>query len=359
LPVAPCQGPPAAIQRPFAAYDKHRRWNGPIARVLVASPSTDAVGRDIANCCRRIGVVLELGDAGAVAAYLRAGRFCNRRLCPFCEWRRSQAWRARLFAGLERYAADRPTDRAIFLTLTVRNCPVSELRETIQDIHRGWDRLSRLAAFPAVHWLRRTELTVASPDSSVTNRGKNPTGKDPAADRDRSEDDPTDTPRARLAQRVAGVPFVHPHVHALLLVPSRYFGPDYVSQMEWQAMWQMSARLDYPPVVDIRTAYSDEHKARDRAPLGKVVKEAAKYAAKAADVVKLGPYAVELHEQLKGLKLIQTSRKFGAYVKSSPPKDEELLDTLREVNPDKVYAAMVAAWNEASEAYELDTLPDA
>jgi plasmid rolling circle replication initiator protein Rep len=354
LPERARQAPPADIQRPFAGLDKHRRWNRPIADVLVRDDETRQVGIDIANCSSRIGAVLELRDDAAVIAYLQSAQFCNRRLCPFCEWRRSLAWQARLHRGLERYAADHPTDRALFLTLTVKNCPVAELRQTIRDMHEGWKRMTKLAAFPGDHWLRRTEITVPSPEITVPREIPSLDIDFPAADHGRENNDPTDTPRARLAARMAGPLLVHPHMHVLLMVPASYFGAGYVRQTEWQAMWQMSARLDYPPVVDVRTAYSEEHTSRDRVPLGKVVKEAAKYISKASDVVKLGPYVAELHWQIRGLRLIQSSRAFSSYVKNEEPEKKELLDSLEEASPTSCFQEAFAHWSDAQEAYLLE-----
>lgn len=349
----------AGIQRPFGALDKHRRWNGPVAAQLMANTDTREVGRAIANCCHRIGALLELGDAGDITAYLQGGQFCGSRLCPFCEWRRSLAWRARMHRGLERFAADHPTHRAVFLTLTVRNCRISELRATIRELHTGWKRLTELAEFPAVHWLRKTEITTGSPETTITPAIDFLPVTGPAADDGRLIDDPTDTPRARLAQRVGPDPFVHPHVHALLLVPASYYGPGYVKHERWRQLWQMSARLDYPPIVHVEAVYSAEHKRSDRAPLRAVVPEAAKYISKAADVVKLGPYAAELHWQIKGLRMIQASRKFSAYVRNEEITKDEMLDSLEGANPAATFMPVLAEWCQELEAYEITGQPDA
>lgn len=323
------------------------------------SNSTRDVGQRIARCVSRIGVLLEIGDGDAITAHLQGGRFCHARLCPFCEWRRSLAWKARLGRGLEAFTAEHPTHRALFLTLTVRNCPVDHVRTTIRDMHRGWERLTKLKEFPAAHWLRRTEITVPSPEISIGQRQGSPPIHCPAADVSSLMDDPTDTPRARLADRPQGPAMVHPHMHALLLVPASYFSRGYIRQTRWQELWQMSARLDYAPVVDVRTAYSSEHKSSDRAPIGAVVNEAAKYISKAADVVKLGPYVAELHHQIRGLRMIQASAKFSRYVKNEDPTDAEMLDALDGIDPHATFMPVVAEWSDQQEAYLFAGQPDA
>jgi plasmid rolling circle replication initiator protein Rep len=348
------EAPPTAIQRPFQRFDKRRRWNAPIAAALMARTETREVGKAIGACVRRMSAVLELRDDAAVLAYLRGGHFCHARLCPFCEWRRAQAWQARLVRGLEAFAAEHPGHRALFLTLTVRNCPVDKLRETIADMHAGWNRLTKRAEFPTEHWLRRTEITVPSPERTIRPEGGFFHLKGPAADKNQSEDDPTATGPARLADRPPGLVEVHPHIHALLLVPTTYYVRGYLRQTRWQSLWWESMKLDYPPIVDIRNAYSDKISRSKRPPITACVKEAAKYISKAADVVKLGPYVSDLHEQIRGLRMIQASRKLSRWVKNEDPKGEELLDSLQEANPRSCFQQVVAVWNDAAEAYELE-----
>ncbi|MDS4900211.1 protein rep, partial [Streptococcus pneumoniae] len=48
----------------------------------------------------------------------------------------------------------------------------------------------------------------------------------------------------------------HPHIHVLMMVKSSYFsgaGDNYVSQEEWGRMWEQSLKVDYVPMVDIRS----------------------------------------------------------------------------------------------------------
>jgi hypothetical protein len=56
--------------------------------------------------------------------------FCRVRHCPICQWRRSLQWKARAYENLPRVVADYPNGRWMFLTLTMKNCPLEDLRET-------------------------------------------------------------------------------------------------------------------------------------------------------------------------------------------------------------------------------------
>ncbi|MBX0586923.1 protein rep, partial [Campylobacter jejuni] len=46
----------------------------------------------------------------------------------------------------------------------------------------------------------------------------------------------------------------HPHIHVLLMVRPSYFkGGNYISQKEWGDMWAQSLKVDYVPIVDVRS----------------------------------------------------------------------------------------------------------
>ena len=278
------------ILDPLGKFTKHRVFNRPIAQSLMTDAETRDIGRDIANCACRLNLEIPLGDEGLEEPLLRGAQVCNRRLCPFCEWRRTRVWRARLIAGLNAFAAVQPKWSGVFLTLTVKNCQLTELRSTITDMHKALGRMSKVSAWPTSYWMRRTEVTV---------------------------------------QREAGrITSVHPHMHCLLLVRPSYWGKDYIKQLRWQQEWQMAARLDYTPVVDVRRAKAkpeDDH-LHGVAPVSAVV-EAAKYASKATDLLALGDELPEFHWQMRGLRLYGVSKDLQQYVKAADVSADELLDT--------------------------------
>ena len=127
----------------LAAFSKHRRFNNSICRSLAMDLESTEIARAIGNCATSIGVEVQLPKGAAPEAKLRSARVCNRRLCPFCEWRRAKGWRRRFFEGLPRFHEDFPTHKPVFLTLTQRNVPLGELRETIQHMHRSWNRMKQ------------------------------------------------------------------------------------------------------------------------------------------------------------------------------------------------------------------------
>ena len=74
----------------------------------------------------------------------------------------------------------------------------------------------------------------------------------------------------------------HQHIHILLAVSPTYFNKGrYLSQDEWSKLWQKARKLDYKPVVNIKTV-SDSKKDKS---LVASAKEVAKYQVKSSDYI--------------------------------------------------------------------------
>lgn len=191
-------------------------------------------------------------------------------------------WLARFYQSLPAIQQAHPKARWLFLTLTVRNCPISDLRETLRGMNAAWQRLIQRKEFkPVLGWVRTTEVT---------------RGKDGSA---------------------------HPHFHALLMVPpSMVAGKLYVKQSRWVELWQEAMRLDYTPVVDIRTVKDKVPKGEDADPLAGLRKAAAetlKYATKPSDLTADPGWTLELTRQAHKLRFIAT----GGVLKDVLKVDEE------------------------------------
>lgn len=309
---------PQAHDGLFGKFSRHRQFNSPISRELCKHTDTRDIGQKIANCALTLKADVLLHEHGAPDVNLKAARVCNTRLCPFCEWRRTRVWRARLTEGLGRLYGDEPKLRGVFLTLTVKNPRLEDLGETLDAMNTAWQRMQQRSFFPTEYWFRRTEVTVS------------------------------------------GIPggsgfTAHPHFHVLLLVKPSYFSHGYIKQTEWQKQWMTSARLNYAPVVDVRTAKPNSGSgSTPNGENGSAVLEAAKYMAKATSLMELGPAITELHHQLRHRRLYALSRKLKAYIKAGDVSDTEMLDTLSKplpVGTEKVEA--VAQWFEDAQEYLL------
>ena len=283
---------PYSDSRVLGPYSKHRRYNTPICHELAMDAETLDLARSIGNCATSIGVEVPLEGPQQGQAVLRSANPCNRRLCPFCEWRRSRAWRRRFFEGLPKFHEDFPTHKAVFLTLTVRNCGVDDLRETINEMHRGWHRMTRLSFFPSKFWFRRTEVTHKSP--------QNPFGM--------------------------GQVF-HPHIHSVLFVPAGYFSHGYVKQTEWRSQWMDAMRLDYAPEVDVRRAKTRSSSGGATIEQSKAAAlEASKYATKSTDLIAMGSSLGKYHYAIKGLRLSASSTSLKPYIADTPIDNSALVD---------------------------------
>ena len=147
-------------------------------------------------------------DANNGKLVLKEVWFCRVRHCPVCQWRRSLKMRAMMYQNIEGVIQQYPSHRWVFLTLTVKNPHVTDLRATLDNMNKGWKRLIQSKRFDSVvdGFIRTTEVT---------------------------------RPRKQGQENEA-----HPHFHAMLLVKSTYFhGSHYINQAEWAEMWRKAMRL--------------------------------------------------------------------------------------------------------------------
>ena len=178
-------------------WDKHRHGAQRVEHSYQNS-GLDRYAERIRECSRQLVFALEAQDAGELKLRLQSAKFCRVRHCPVCQWRRSMAWRARFFRAVPKVLEAHPGVNWIFLTLTVRNCAIEELRATVDGMNKAFHRLVKRKQFPAMGYVRSLEVTRSSDGSA------------------------------------------HPHFHALLVVPPSYFkGSSYVSQAKWTELWQI------------------------------------------------------------------------------------------------------------------------
>lgn len=246
------------------------------------------------------GLVSETGNAAKLK--LRSARFCRLRHCPVCQWRRSLMWKAKAYKVLPKVVEAFPTHRWLFVTLTQKNVPIERLRETLTEMNRAFGRLVKLKAFPADGWLRSTEVTK---------------GRDGNA---------------------------HPHFHCLLLVPSSYFGRNYIKQSEWVAMWRKSMRLDYNPILDVQAVKQGSK------PM-ELVPELLKYCTKESDLVADREWFIELTRQMHKMRCIATGGVLKQYLKELEEEPDDLIgeNESGETDETKLYFG----WKRKEKKYRL------
>jgi plasmid rolling circle replication initiator protein Rep len=257
-------------------WDKHRGFTDAVESLYRGSDFQDYAKRmHFCSDFLRFGLVSDEDEA--LKLKLRAARFCRVRHCPVCQWRRSLMWKAKAYKVLPRIIETYPTHRWLFLTLTQKNVPIGELRQTLQAMSKAFQRLSQLKAFPAVGWLRSTEVTK---------------GRDGKA---------------------------HPHFHCLLMVPPSYFsGRNYMKQSDWVEMWRKALRLDYDPVLDVQAVKQGSQ------PMD-LVPELLKYCTKESDLVTDRDWFLELTRQMQKLRSINTGGVLKEYLRELESEPEDLI----------------------------------
>ena len=142
--------------------------------------------------------------------------FCKNKLCPMCNWRRSMKYSYQTSRIVDEAIKKEPKGRFLFLTLTVKNVPGSELNRTLTSLTKSFDRLFKRAKVQKnlIGYLRSVEVTHNEENNTY-----------------------------------------HPHIHVLMMVKTSYFAGklNYISQEEWGQLWSQSLKVDYIPMVDIRS----------------------------------------------------------------------------------------------------------
>lgn len=278
----------------------------------------------IKDCSGSLGFKWELDETTAqLKLKLHSCRFCRCRHCTICQWRRSLMWIARFLKALPSINRDYPKARYIFLTLTVKNCKLSELRETLDWMNKSWKRLAHRKQFPAIGFVRSTEVT------------KSANGE------------------------------AHPHFHALLMVEPGYFaGKNYMTQAEWTELWKSCLQVDYTPIVNVKAVKNRQKRSKvvqpvqeDSDPLQAIsaaIVETFKYSIKPEDLIGKGEEADrdwlgELTRQLSKTRAVALGGVFKNYLSESDPEDLIGEDVESELLPSN---EVFFGWREIVEKYE-------
>lgn len=176
--------------------------------------------------------------------------FCKDQFCPLCAWRKE----LKMYNQLKK-VVDHIKDEYsfIFITLTVRNCICNPkvLKETIQDMNKGYNKLVRRSRYKAVFKgvLKTLEVTYNNDTKTL-----------------------------------------HPHFHLLVAVPKNYFTSDlYIKQEQLVQDWADVCNLAYAPSVRIQKVINKKVSKKGKVytrDFSSAVAELAKYPVKCTDYLK-------------------------------------------------------------------------
>lgn len=261
-------------------WDLHRTESDSIEKYFRGTEFNQYAER-IHFCSEFLDFLLKPSEGGEIKLKLSGARFCRVRTCMVCCWRKSLRYKARVYKSMPAFIEDYPSYRFLFVTLTVKNCAIGDLRKTLTWMNEGFTRMSRLKAFPAVGWVKSTEVTKGRKGDA------------------------------------------HPHFHVLMAVKSSYFGRDYLSQKKWCEIWQKSLRADYQPILDVQAV-----KATDS--LVALIAEVVKYQTKPTHLIGHGTeedkkWFLEYTRQIMNTKSISIGGLFKDYFRELEQEPEDLI----------------------------------
>lgn len=284
-------------------WDKHRA-NADKVSAYYAGSEFQTYSDRVFYCSEFLDFRLtpDSGD-GEMKLKLDSARFCRVRHCPVCQWRRSLMWKAKAYKVLPKIVAEYPISRWLFVTLTVRNCQITELRQTLDWMHQSFKRLTKLKDFPAIGWIKSTEVT---------------RGKDGSA---------------------------HPHFHCLLMVQPSYFGKNYMKQSQWVELWRRCLRIDYNPVLDVQSIKKGQQPSS-------LVPELLKYCTKESDLTADREWFLELTRQMHKSRTIATGGVLKDYLHELEQEPEDLIGKGEEIEqPDEQH--LYFDWKREQKKYKL------
>lgn len=287
-------------------WDRHRANADTVSHHYLAD-GMDRYAERVTSCSQLLDfrLVPDSKQSG-MRLKLSSAFFCRVRHCPVCQWRRSLRWRAKAMKALPRLIEEQPKLRYLFLTLTLKNCPVHELRSSLDHINYAFRKLSRRKAFPGVGWLKSVEVTQG---------------------------------RDRLT--------AHPHQHILLAVKPSYFSHGYLSQQKWCDLWQKCLKVDYQPILHLKAI-------KPHSSLNIILNEVIKYQVKESDLIMDPAWFAEMVRQMHGTRAISIGGIFRDYFKELEEEPEDLIGQDEEADTDEVDEGhLFFSWRKQERLYRM------
>ena len=312
----------SSLSKNDKVWDRHKSNSERVAAIYSEVREFEKYSTRMDSCAGRLGF-LPVADkeTGEISLKLREAFFCRVRNCPNCQWRRSMMWKAKFYEALPELIESYPKARWLFLTLTVRNCDVTELRSKLGEMQLSWKRLVKKTVWKdVVGWVRTVEITRSDSESGNA----------------------------------------HPHFHVLLMVRPGYFSTGYVSAESWGKAWQEAMRLAYVPQVNVQAVRAGGKlvKSADVETMREAVGEVLKYAVKPSDVLDeaneeaSAKWFVELTRQTHKLRFIASGGALKDVFKDEK-SNEDLIHTEgdRPSEADEEEEKLVFNWNSVKKKY--------
>ena len=196
---------------------------------------------------------------------LHQAYFCQLRLCPVCNWRRS----LKIFSQVSKIIQAIEQDREhayIFLTLTQKNVSGEELDQELDKMMKAWRLFIQYKKVKDVMKGSYRGLEITYDKNPIITKKMYQEKKDYYKKMD-----------LKIGDKNPNFDMYHPHFHVLIVVRKGYFtSKEYLSYEAWRELWAKAMRLDYLPQVNVK---------RVKGNTAEAIAEVAKYAAKDSDYV--------------------------------------------------------------------------
>jgi len=210
-----------------------------------------------------------------------------------------------MFQALRKLTGLYPTHEFAFLTLTVRNCPIVELRKMVNLLSKSFLKMIR-----------------AKPFSEYFNQR----GGDAIAGFYRTLEVTQDK---RYSEDNLYSDYCHPHLHILLHLPKYYFQDgNGIRQKEILKAWEKALGFDYKPSERInRVKPKGKNAKQDSSGMYEAVCETSKYQTKSNDFIDGGSeWAKEYLLQMKGVRNVSTGGTIKSALADCNKKIESTID---------------------------------
>lgn len=226
-----------------------------------------------------------------IRSRLVKANFCKYRFCPMCQWRKARKVCREVLGRLRTIDEAHNGVALLFLTLTIKNEPLTELNSTVKLLSKAFYRMQQSKQYKdaVLGSIRAIEFL-----GDNTEQGE-----------------------------------CHPHFHCLLVVNKNYFtSRDYINFEEWTNLWQRSLRVNYRPVINVQRVKS---KGKMSAIVAAAL-EVVKYSVTSSDLEKLSKEDFqELDKQTRNIRQYN----YSGELKDAEPtfddiEDENLWELLEE-----------------------------
>jgi len=284
--------------------DYHQKFNKPKAKAVKISKffhETHKEHTKLNECARSLFISVYQHKINKDDFKNKVSTFmCKSKFCPFCELAKNTKWKIAIQKRIEELRETK--QRYVFLTLSPKTVPLTQLRSTIKNMQKAWKSLwINSLKYRMNGYVKRLEITYS---------------------------------------KIDGVTYAHPHFHILISVNPDYF-KNYFTQREISEKFTRLYGQDINVMTDIQAINRN---------IKKTLKELLKYVQKSTDLAKLSKDEMSLLvEELKNLRLIETGGNFSMSEKKIDETNVEAVEI--EMQLWELYATYSAYFDKETQEY--------